>query len=110
MMVQKNRFYFSFLILILLFCLNTREGLAQKTSKVKETYPNGQKKAVGKMIGENKTGAWVYYSETGFLIAREKWKKGKFVWRIEYNEKQKPSKGIDAKGKVTLYKGCNCKN
>ncbi len=110
MMVQKNRFVFSFLFFTWLFCFNSIEGFAQKVNKVKETYPNGQKKAMGKMKGEAKIGAWVYYSEAGLLTAREKWKDGRFVWRIEYNEKQKPARAIDAKGKVRLYKGCNCKN
>ena len=85
-------------------------SVAQKVSRYTETYTNGQPKLVGKIKGTKKVGFWIFYTESGKIQAKERWKKGDFCWRIEYNEKQKPAKSIDSKGKVRFYKGCNCKN
>lgn len=98
-------------LLILMFLTLCTSGLqAQKTSTFRENYTNGKPKVYGKMKGESKTGNWVFYNEAGTVIRREKWKQGKFVWSVEYNEKHQRTKGVDANGKVIVYKGCNCKN
>ncbi len=95
------------LLFLLLFCLNTN---AQTRKKFEEKYPNGNFKVKGVYQNEKKAGNWIYYAETGSIIRKEKWKNGNFVWSIDYSEKHKKVKGMNAKGEEIIYKGCNCKN
>ena len=90
------------LFLLLLFCLNTN---AQTSKKFEEKYPSGKLKVTGTYKQEKKAGNWIYYAETGSITRKEKWKNGNFVWSIDYNEKHKKVKGMNAKGEEIIYKG-----
>jgi hypothetical protein len=103
-----NQFLRGISLLFLLFLgLNTN---AQTRKKFEEKYPNGKFKVKGAYQDEKKAGNWIYYAETGSITRKEKWKNGNFVWSIDYNEKHKKVKGMNAKGEEIIYKGCNCKN
>lgn len=82
---------------------------AQKPAPYIEKDSLGRIRVKGKLDLGLRTGRWVYYNESGGIVAEEKYKKGRFQWRVEYNEKHQRTRGVDAKGKTHIYKGCNCR-
>lgn len=96
------------LILLLLILAKPSLVLAQNKSKVVETFENGKVKSTGHFVDNQKNGIWLFYHTDGWLLRKEKWRKGKMVYSIEYNEKRRRVRGINSKGKEILYRDCGC--
>ncbi|OYU97426.1 MAG: hypothetical protein CFE21_03800 [Bacteroidetes bacterium B1(2017)] len=96
------------LLLLLLILAKPSLVLAQSKSKVVETYENGKVKSSGHFIDHKKTGIWLFYHTEGWLLRKEKWRKGKMLYSIEYNEKRRRVRGVNSKGEEILYRDCGC--
>jgi hypothetical protein len=106
----KTAKFFLGLFFCVLFTFSVSQVQAQKSIKVLEKHDNGKLKMQGQLRNEGKVGFWYFYDPNGWLQRKEKWSKGDFVWAIEFNEKHQRTKGMNKRGKETIYKGCNCKN
>ena len=80
----------------------------QVEGKYSVNYSSGRLKEKGFYKGGLKHKLWLYYTETGVLMRKEKWKNGVLIWSAFYNSKGKVIKTIDQNGKEFVPPPCNC--
>lgn len=95
-------------VLFLLFSFLITINSSAQRLKIKEYYPEGKLKMKGILLDSLKHGDWFYYRTSGKLEKHERWKRGKIVFTVFYNERNKRTEYIDSKGVRKKYKGCGC--
>ncbi|MBP7512684.1 MAG: hypothetical protein KA981_12180 [Bacteroidia bacterium] len=108
--MQLNRLVFVLGLFAVFLLFDPNAAGAQGFERKKDYYPNGNVKVAGSLKNGQMIGIWTYYYPHGKLSTKEKYSKGKFLWRIDFDQSGKKIRGINAAGDTTLYKNCNCKN
>lgn len=73
----------------------------------KKYFPSGKLEWKGKFKNKQRHGIFIIYDENGTLLSKSKYKKGKWIWTMYY-ENSRFAYSIDHKGRRKKGKDCNC--